>query len=246
MIFLRSGSCNKIKFNPVHTHDCWELIRLVTEKAFYYADGQNYILFEGDLILIPPNIPHNCEYKEYFSDSIIQFSSCDLPPKPIIIHDTDGNVGRLFHIIEKLYIEKEAYYHELIESFLNSIFIYIQRSVSHKVSYPFVYAFKDNLYENLSNSDFDIGSAILKSGYNPDYFRRCFKKEFNKSPLEYLNFIRITRAKQLLVQDSFTSIENIAAQCGFVDNHYFSTFFKKHTGMPPLQYRKMKLSEKNG
>ena len=37
------------------------------------------------------------------------------------------------------------------------------------------YDFKSKLYKNLGNSDFDLGDAILKSGYHPDYFRRCFK-----------------------------------------------------------------------
>lgn len=245
MIFLYC-SCGKkkIKYNPVHKHEFWELIRLNAEKAFYHADGQTYILSKGDLILIPPGTPHNCEYNEYFTDSVIQFSSCDLPPKPIVISDIDGNIGRLFPMMEKLYIEKEAYYHELLEAFLNLIFIYVNKSISYDVTYPFVYAFKDVLFENLSNPDFDISKAICDSGYNPDYFRRCFKKELHQSPLEHLNVLRMTRAKQLLVQDNFISIENVAEQCGFTDSHYFSTFFKKHKGMSPLQYRKMKLNGK--
>ena len=228
----------------MHRHDFWELIRLDTQNAFYYADARTYVLSEGDLLLIPPNIHHGCEHKEEFSDSVIRFSSCNLPEKPILIHDFDGNIGRLFKIIDKLYMEKEDYYNELIESFLNSILIYLQKSISIKVGYPFVYTFKDSLYKNLSNPDFDLSEEILKSGYNSDYFRRCFKKEFNKSPLEYLNCLRITRAKQLLVRDDFVSIESVALQCGFVDSHYFSTFFKKHEGTSPLQYRKMKLGEK--
>ena len=126
------------------------------------------------MILIPPNTPHSCEYEEFFGDEFIQFSSCDFPKIPILIHDIDGNISKLFYIIQKLYVEKEAYYHELIESFLNSVLIYIQKSISFEITYPFVYTFKDVLYKNLSNSEFDVGSAILESGYNPDYFRRCF------------------------------------------------------------------------
>ena len=240
MNFINASDGTKIKYNPIHKHDFWELIRLTAEKAFYYADGQTYELSQGDLILIPPNTPHNCKYKEYFRDSFIQFSTCDFPQKPFLVHDNDGNIGKLFYMIVKLYTEKEDYYHELIESFMNLIFVYLQKSICIKAAHPFVYAFKDELYENLSNPDFDIGKAIGKTGYNPDYFRRCFKKEFHKSPLEYLNSLRITRAKQLLVQDDFISIENVASQCGFINNYYFSTFFKKHQGIPPLQYRKAK------
>ena len=110
MIFLKCCSGNKIKFNPSHKHDFWELIRLATEKAFYHADGKVYELSKGDLILIPPSVNHGCEYKEYFSDSVIQFSSCDFPKIPILIHDIDGNIERLFYMVERLYIEKEDFY----------------------------------------------------------------------------------------------------------------------------------------
>ena len=240
------SSYKKIKFNPLHEHGFWELIRLVNGKALYTVGGKTYELCAGDLVLVPPGVLHNCEYKEFFSDGIIQFTNCDLPERSVFIRDIDGNIGRLFLMMEKLFMEKEAYYRELVESLLNSILVYIKKAASFEVAYPFVYAFKDLLYENLSNPELDIGKAILESGYNPDYFRRCFKKEFHKSPLEYLNLLRLTRAKQLLIQADFTSIENVASRCGFSDNHYFSTFFKKHKGIPPLQYRKMKLNRNNG
>lgn len=244
MNFLNSCSGKKIKFNPIHQHECWELIRLDAEKAFYYTKGQTYVLSEGDLILIPPDTPHNCEYQEYFSDSFIQFSSCTFPQKPIMIRDIDGNIGKLFCMVVKLYIEKEFHYKEIIENLLETILCFIEKSTKTEITYPFVYALKDSLYENLSNPAFNIGKAISEIGYTQDYFRHCFKAEFGKSPLEYLTTLRLTKAKRLLVQDDFISIENVATQCGFSDSFYFSTCFKKHRGISPLQYRKMKLNEK--
>jgi AraC-like DNA-binding protein len=149
------------------------------------------------------------------------------------------------NIIERLYIEKEPYYKEIIQPLSDSILAYLRKHTNSKITYPFVYGFKDELYQNLSNANFDIGYAIQRSGYNVDYFRRCFKKEFGKNPLDYLTSLRITKAKQLLTQNDFLSIEHVAMQCGFSDNLYFSTCFRKHTGTPPLKYRKMKLAEKN-
>jgi AraC-like DNA-binding protein len=214
-------------------------------KSLHCVDGQFFELSTGDFILIPPDIPHRCEYEDYFSDSTILFSSCNLPKKPVVIHDIDGNAGKLFDMIEKLYVEKEFHYKKIIESLLDALLCYIEKSIELKVKYSFVYAFKDELYENISNADFDIGVAIHRSGYNIDYFRRCFKKEFGKNPLDYLTSLRIRKAKQCLTQSEFSSIEEVASQCGFADSFYFSTCFKKHSGMAPLKYRKMKLSEKN-
>ena len=99
---------------------------------------------------------------------------------------------------------------------------------------------KYTLYKNLGNSDFNVGDAITECGYNPDYFRRCFKKEFGRSPLEYLTDLRIAKAEELLSQDDFTGVESVSAQCGFSDSFYFSTCFKKHKGVSPLSYRKNK------
>jgi AraC-like DNA-binding protein len=54
--------------------------------------------------------------------------------------------------------------------------------------------------------------------------------------------LRIERAKILLTQHTFTGITDTAYFCGFNDSYYFSTCFKKHVGVPPLQYRKTKIA----
>ena len=97
----------------------------------------------------------------------------------------------------------------------------------------------------MEQAEFDLTGEIEKTGFHPDYVRRCFKAETGKTPLAYLTWLRINKAKQLLVQHIGISIENIAAQCGFLDSFYFSTCFKKHTGMAPMQYRKEMISRKN-
>ena len=106
------------------------------------------------------------------------------------------------------------------------------------IQFPFVNEFKSIAYENISNAEFQITDQIAKMGFHPDYFRRCFKEETGKTPLEYLTSLRIRQAKTLLLQDNFISVENVAFNCGFTDNLYFSTCFKKHVGISPMQYRK--------
>ena len=92
-------------------------------------------------------------------------------------------------------------------------------------------------------SRFDFKKIARDNHFSYDYFRRCFKKEFGKSPLEYLTFLRIAKAEELLVQDDFSGVENVAELCGFNDSFYFSTCFKKHVGISPLSYRKSKRTE---
>ena len=64
-----------------------------------------------------------------------------------------------------------------------------------------------------------------------------FKKSINKTPLEFLNAIRIHHGKNFLINSDYT-INDIAEKCGFNNVYYFSNFFKKHTGMRPSDFRK--------
>lgn len=63
-----------------------------------------------------------------------------------------------------------------------------------------------------------------------------FKKELNITPIDYLNKIRLNKAKQLLLENELT-INEIADQCGFKNGYYFSNAFKKNTGIRPTDYR---------
>ena len=66
---------------------------------------------------------------------------------------------------------------------------------------------------------------------------RCFKQETQKSPIEYLNCIRIHQAQKLLTQTEHP-IGEISAKCGFDNVYYFSNAFKKRVGLSPKEYRK--------
>jgi ABC-type Fe3+-hydroxamate transport system substrate-binding protein len=75
------------------------------------------------------------------------------------------------------------------------------------------------------------------AGLNADYFSRAFKRQFGKSPIAYLNDIRIRQAKRMLVQ-SGEPIRSVAQNVGFSDEFYFSRKFKSHTGCSPAAYVK--------
>lgn len=64
-----------------------------------------------------------------------------------------------------------------------------------------------------------------------------FKTDFNDQIQNYILKKRFHKAKNLLVTTQ-KPIHEIATECGFTDYNYFIQFFKKKTGIPPLQYRK--------
>ncbi|XID91648.1 helix-turn-helix transcriptional regulator [Paenibacillaceae bacterium WGS1546] len=73
------------------------------------------------------------------------------------------------------------------------------------------------------------------AGVSADYYSKAFKKRMNKSPMAYLNEIRIEQAKRLLAQ-SGESLRAIAQRVGYSDEFYFSRKFKAETGCSPKAY----------
>ncbi|WP_242856089.1 helix-turn-helix transcriptional regulator [Ruminiclostridium josui] len=68
------------------------------------------------------------------------------------------------------------------------------------------------------------------------YISRMFKKELGKSFVDYLNDVRIDKAKELLKDVRYKTYE-VAEKVGISDPHYFSKLFKKYSGMTPSEYR---------
>ncbi len=72
---------------------------------------------------------------------------------------------------------------------------------------------------------------------NEQYFCRFFRKTMRRTPVTYLNEVRIRQAVQLLEQTNLQVVE-IAGECGFGNMGHFITEFRKMTGVTPLAYRK--------
>ncbi len=74
------------------------------------------------------------------------------------------------------------------------------------------------------------------TGYSPNHLQYVFRKIIGKSPQKYLEEIRITNAKYLLVQNE-KSITDIAYECGFSSHSHFTKVFKKHTLLTPYEFQ---------
>lgn len=81
------------------------------------------------------------------------------------------------------------------------------------------------------------------------HLSRLFKKETGKTVLNYINDSKMFKAQQMLDSGKYKVYE-IASELGFETAHYFSTMFKKFTGMTPSEYEHSKkrtsnINEKN-
>lgn len=72
----------------------------------------------------------------------------------------------------------------------------------------------------------------------PAYMSRLFKERTGYGLLDYINKVRIEKAKVLLNENSY-SIQEIALKVGFVNSNTFIRSFKKAEGITPGSYKKM-------
>lgn len=98
---------------------------------------------------------------------------------------------------------------------------YIEENLSNKISYETIC---DKFY---------ISQSTL-------YY--LFNKNFNCTVHQYINKLRLEKARELL-KDSNKSITDIACTVGFFSQNYFTRLFKKEYGVSPAKYRKNGFSE---
>jgi AraC-like DNA-binding protein len=83
-----------------------------------------------------------------------------------------------------------------------------------------------------------IPDMATASGLSPGHFAAQFKQVFHITPRQYVNRLRIERARQRLLTTSL-SIDQIAQSLGFAYTHYFDRLFKRETRQTPGAYREM-------
>lgn len=77
---------------------------------------------------------------------------------------------------------------------------------------------------------------------SPQHLCRIVKRCTGKRPTEYINMVRIEKAKGMLVGSEET-VETVALWCGFENCNYFCKIFKKLVSITPRQYRMLYASE---
>ena len=72
---------------------------------------------------------------------------------------------------------------------------------------------------------------------SPDYFTKMFKDSIGKTPIEYINGLRVNEAMRRL-SETDDSMADIADGIGFCNPNYFHKIFKQYMNVSPLAYRK--------
>lgn len=84
---------------------------------------------------------------------------------------------------------------------------------------------------------FSLSDLCDEFHYSKNYIIKLFKDNLGSSPFQYINRVKLGRAKHLL-ETSSKSLGEICKECGFSDYSYFYKRFIKDCGMSPLKWRK--------
>jgi len=90
---------------------------------------------------------------------------------------------------------------------------------------------------NISNSEFLVEDLCRAMGMSRVYFYKKILSLTDKTPSEFIRFIRLKRAAEFL-EKSQLFVNEVAFQVGFNDPKYFRKYFKAEFGVSPNEYKK--------
>lgn len=229
-----------------HHHTGFEVHILTQGYQLYEVDGTDYRLENGNYLIIYPNVSHRVissapqtqKYSITFNKPVEEPASC------LFGRITDRISDDLLFIANEATLKKEIS-NGLIENAILEVLVCLfrQSGIKEKES-------RNGLDENATISlakqyiDDNIETALCVADVasycylSPKQLTRLFNRFESISPGEYIIQRRIKRIEKLLADQSL-SLKQISTMMHFDNEYYFNTFFKRHAGMPPGEYRKM-------
>ncbi len=168
----------------------------------------------------------------------------------ILVEDIDQSVRRILNLHTKIgvsrpfeilahcheaYVEASKAFSAARSSDMDVIFISdLEQKSSGSAICDKALALIDEQYMNSEISLLSISNEISVS---PNYLSALIKRSTGSTFINILTSKRMEKAKSLLLGTSMR-INEIAEQCGYNDQHYFSYCFKKYEGISPNQCRR--------
>lgn len=135
-------------------------------------------------------------------------------------------------------IQEQYYLNEIIETIAECIDEFVQDT---KLDEIFIYRREVMLakeyIQNHYYEEIKISTISKYINMNSDYFSHIFKKETTINFTDYLNKVRIEKAKEYMKTKKY-KIYEIAHKVGYSNESYFVKKFKEETGFKPMEYIK--------
>lgn len=228
---------------------------LQTEKGRGIIEvlGKQYILNEGEGILIAPFLHHS--YAKDSEEWLTSFAT--------FTGTIDSSISKMVGNRQVMFVEKER--GERIGALIDDIMTRWDALASDARAMSInCYCLLMNFTDSIDTSSladeplyvryvepvmkeiethYDMALTVQmlsqKVYVTPQYLSRLFRRFLGCSVYECLTDYRINRARELLISNRRMEVQQIARRTGFSDTSHFIAMFKKATGVTPLEFRKL-------
>ncbi len=247
---------HKTEKTPERITDSYEFELCTKGEGYAVINGKKIWRSPGMLILAKPNqIRYSIGHFECYYIHFNLAAEDDLKPKvdslPDFYFPEDiSRIDDIFHNVS----DKRFSNQDNEEVFLKGAVMQLTAELD-ELLYPLGirYAGKYERYinevvkakqyiENNYGAQIDLKTVAQLVNLSPNFFRVVFKNIIDLSPHEYLKKVRISKAKDYLVNTDLRMAQ-IAAICGFETQSYFNTVFRKAVGKTPYKYRELRRKE---
>ena len=228
-----------------HNHTFFQVLYIKSGTGFLKINNKAYDLNEGDFYIFKP-----LENHEFHATSE---SLNTLEAKfDVLDNELNNELSALdnFIPVKKIYFERiftdliyeytngGEFSEDVIKSIFTEFIIHLLRSNNKRDAKsvsknPFLAV--TNYIEKHHREDLKLENLAAIMHMEKSYFLRQFKKNIGKTPMAYVNRVKIDRAKDL-IENSDMNITQISEFLGYSSIHHFSNSFKKITGISPKQY----------
>jgi AraC family transcriptional activator of pobA len=247
-----------------HGHSFYHLVFFTKGAGKQSIDFNSFSVKPGQIYFMNPGQVHNWQFSEGVDGFIVNFSESFFLPlftgaqylerfpffggygEDQVIQlpkDAQQEATRLF---EKLLAELKpvkSHTADMIRILLLQLFIMVSRQIEPgrlkqlaKPGYTVLRNFQKLVNESYARLKLPSEYAALLY-VTPNYLNALCKDLLGKPAGEVIRERIILEAKRLLVNADI-SISEISNQLNFLDNSYFTKFFKKYAGKTPEEFRK--------
>ena len=249
---------------PIHWHDEFEIIYVKSGFLTVSISGENYIGKPGDAFVVSPGNLHfmgsqtgNVDYFTFlFPLKYISFRTDDILDDKlleplnsghlIISPEIEDTVKEQCEQLVEIYGAKKEESQSKITAQIKTKIILLQfilelwkkgfivendTSGKNTVEKEMVSYIQQNFTGKILLKEFGEQFHLSEK-----YISRYFKEHFHITISQYVTYLRLEHAKQLL-QDTDIPVTEVAMQSGYQNVSYFIRSFKKTYGMSPLKYR---------
>ena len=226
----------------------FELELPIGDGGMSYIDDESHPINENTVICAKPGqirhtrLPFKCYYIHMIVNDGYLGDILTTLPNYIDLSDTD-QIKEIFISLCEHYNTGIANDDILLQSLIlkliyilsensASVIKFTQKSNNHKTI--------ERTLEYINNTltaDLTLESLASAANFNAIYFHKLFKASTGKTLHEYVEEQRIKKSTNLLISTNMT-LAQIAYECGFSSQSYFSYAFKKKNGSTPREYAK--------